>query len=43
MCIVIICFPVSDVIYFEINLSLTKKSEQKFKYLQNEKSFLGEI
>ena len=49
--IVIIYFPVFDVINFWINLNvlimpfsyLTKKSEQKFKYLNNEKSFQIEI
>ena len=49
MCIAIVCFPDCDVINFEINLiflirlffSLTKKSRQKFKYLENEKSFLS--
>ena len=48
---IIICFPVRDVVNFEINLSflnkplcfITEKSEKKFKYLQNEKRFLGEI
>ena len=47
MCIVIICFPVCNVINFEINLNLfiklffylTKKSRQKCNYLKNEKSF----
>ena len=47
MYIVIICFPVCDVIGFEIKLNflikpffhLIKKSEQKCKYLKNEKSF----
>ena len=51
MCIVIICCPVCDVIYFQINLSflikpffyITKKSGQKCKYLKNEKSFKHEI
>ena len=50
-CIAIVCFPVCDAISFEINLIflikpffyMTKKSRQKFKYLQNEKSFQGEI
>ena len=50
MYIVIIYFPVCDAISFEIKLSflikpfffMTTKSGQKFKYLQNEKSFLGE-
>ena len=43
--------PGCDVIKFEANLiflvkplwHMTKKSRQKFKYLENEKSFLGEI
>ena len=47
MCIAIICQPSCDVIDFEINLIfqikafsyMTKKSRQKFKYLENEKSF----
>ena len=46
-CIVIVCWPGCDVICFEINLIfliklhflLTKKSRQKFKYLENEKCF----
>ena len=51
ICIVIICFPVCDVINFENNISLlnklfffmTKKSWQKFYYLKNEKIFEGKI
>ena len=51
MCIIIICCPVFDVINFEVNLNLlikpffyiTKKSWQKFKYLENKKSFKHEI
>ena len=47
MCIATVCFPYCDTINFEINLVLllkpffymTKKSGQKFKYLENEKSF----
>ena len=47
MCFAIICLPGCDVINFEINLIMliklflymTKKSGQKFKYLENEKSF----
>ena len=47
MPIVITCFPVCDVINFELNLSflnklvpyMTKKSEQKFEYLKNEAIF----
>ena len=45
MCTVIVCYPVCDVINFEIYLSflfkpffyLTKNSEQKLKYLKNDK------
>ena len=48
MCTVIVCYPVCNVINFEINLSfliepfsyMTKNSEKKLKYLKNEK---GEI
>ena len=44
MCIAIICFPVCDVINFEISFEIpiklfsyvTKKSGQKFKYIKNE-------
>ena len=51
MCIEIVCFPGSDVINFEINFiflikpffCMTKKSRQKHKYLENERSFQGEI
>ena len=47
MCIVIICFPVYDVINFENNLSflieplfyMNKKSGQRFEQLKNEQSF----
>ena len=47
MCIAIVCFLGFDVINFEINLNflmkpflyMTKKSGQKFKYLEIEKSF----
>ena len=47
--IVIICFPVSDTIDFEISLSILiktftymiKKSEQIFKYFQNDQSFFS--
>ena len=50
MCIAIVCFPDCDVINMEINLIfeispffyLTKKSRQKFKYLENKKSFKDE-
>ena len=51
MCITIVYWPGCDVIKFETNLiflikqfyNITKKSRQKLKYLENEKSFLGEI
>ena len=51
MCIAIVCFPGCEVINFEITLIflikpffyLAKKSRQKFKYLENKKSFKGEI
>ena len=51
MFIVIVCVSVFDIINFEIYLSflikwfsyITKKSGQKRKYLQNEKSFSDEI
>ena len=51
MCIAIICFPGYDVINFEINViclikpffGMTKKSEQNFKYLENQKCFCGKI
>ena len=51
MFVAIVCFTGCDVIKFEINLSfliksffyMTKRSRQKFKYLENEKSFSGEI
>ena len=47
----IVCFPGYYVIHFETNLIfltkpffyMTKKSRQKFKYPENEKSFSGEI
>ena len=47
ICIVIICYQVCDVIYFEIDHSflitrfsyMTKRSGQKIKYLNNEQSF----
>ena len=50
MCIAIICFPVCDM-NFELTLAFlptcfpkrSKKSEQKFKYLKNEKSFYYEV
>ena len=51
MSIAIICFPGCDVINFEINIIflikpvfyLARKSRQKFKYLENKKSFYVEI
>ena len=51
MCIAIVCFPGCGIINFEISLIflikpffyLTKKSRQKFKYLDNKKSFRDEI
>ena len=51
MWIAIVCLPCCDVINFKINLIflikpflyMTKKSRQKLKYLENEKSFWGEI
>ena len=51
MCIVFICFPGCDVINFEINhiilikpfFCMAIKSRQNFKFLENEKSFKGEI
>ena len=51
MCAVVICFPGCDVINLEINLIflikpfffMNKISRQKFKDLDNEKSFQGEI
>ena len=51
MYIVIICFPVYDVINFEIDFCflinplfyMTKKSGQKFECRKNKKSFLSEI
>ena len=47
MYIIIVCFPGCDAINFEITLiflikpffCMTKNSRQKFKYLENEKSF----
>ena len=51
MCITIVCLPGCDVIKFEISLIffikpfqyMIRQSRQKFKYLENEKSFWGEI
>ena len=50
-CITIVCLPGCDIINFEINLIFlikpfcynAKKARQKLKYLENEKSFWGEI
>ena len=47
MCIENVCYPGYDVVDFEINLiflfkpfcDMTKKSRQKFKYFEDEKSF----
>ena len=47
ICIAIVCFPVCDVINFEINLIflikpffyMTENSRQKFKYFETEKGF----
>ena len=47
MSIVIVCYPVCDIINFEIDLSfliklfsyMTKITEQKFKYFKNQKRF----
>ena len=51
MCIAIVCFTGFYIINFELNLIFlinpffykTKKSRQKFKYLENERNFYGEI
>ena len=51
MCTEIVCSPSCDVMRFKINriflikpfLDVTKNSRQNFKYLENEKSFYGEI
>ena len=51
MSITIVCWPVCDIIKFEINLIfliklfcyMSEKSRQKFKYLENGKNFWGEI
>ena len=51
MCIAIVCFPGCDAINFEMNLIflikpffyISKKSRQTVKYLENEKSFQGEM
>ena len=51
MCIAILCFPGWDVISVETDFTfqvelffyVTKKSREKFKHLENEKRFLGEI
>ena len=50
VCIAIVCFPGCDVMNFETNLIflikplfyMNKKSRQKIKYLENEKSLSGE-
>ena len=50
-CIIIICFPICNDMNFEINLRflirpfsyIIEKSEQKTKYFQRKKSFLGAI
>ena len=47
MCIAVVCFPGCEVINFEINLIflikpffyMAKKPREKFKYLENKKSF----
>ena len=51
ICVAIVCFPAYDVTNFEINLIFlikslwyrNKKSRQKLKYIENEKSFWDEI
>ena len=51
MCIEIVCYLGCNIINFEVILIflikpflyMTKKSRQKFKYLENEKGFQGEI
>ena len=51
MCIAIVCVPGCDVISLEINLTfliksffyITKKSTEKFKYLENKSSYYGKI
>ena len=51
ICVAVLCFPGCDVLNFEINLIFLIKSfflhdqepRQNFKYLENEKSFYGEI
>ena len=43
MCITIFCFSGCDVINFKINLTILIKSRQKFKYLEDKKSFQSEI
>ena len=51
VCIIILCYPGCDIINFGINLIfliklffyMNKKSRQKLKYLENEKSFCDEI
>ena len=51
ICIAIVYYPSCDVMNFEINIVflikpfclMIKKSRQKLKYLENKKSFQGEI
>ena len=48
MCIAIACFPLCDIIVFQIDInflikSISHMSGQKFEYLMNEKNFLSEI
>ena len=50
MYIIIVCFPVYDIINFEINLDFNNQAAhdknnfgQKFKYFKNKKSFGDEI
>ena len=47
MCIIIFCSPGCDAIKFEISLKsfcyMTRNSRQKFEYLENKKSFWGEM
>ena len=51
ICIAVVCFPGCHVIIFDILVLflikpffyITKNSRQKFKYLENKKSFQGEI
>ena len=44
MCSGIVCFPGCNLSFIDKSFSyMTKKLEQKFKYLKNAKSLLGEI